>query len=427
MAFISVFPGFTPEAGFGWSGNAADGQTFTITQSSGFGTKAQAAAKIFDTFEKYYDNGVVTTPYSALNDGDTIPSAATDPFDTHTGVWTKDVAGRYGKREAAYKSEVDTAGGNIDYWLEGWLGWPAAPSGINDFYARWYLWVEEGNFFETFLDGAHSSAATNITVIPGLAKLSDASPAPPIIIVLNDGSFHRTTQDTPKISTTNFDIVAALPEAANSGNSVYVGDSNDACKHIRVWDVDGGADKTLRLSYTWQTLAAGGENSPGLPDPTPRAGGAGIWNLLELLVHCVTDEADILDGTAKGFMNNAVNGDISGSIQKTTGEGGIWPFDGIIPRLIGMDAAAASVKFKVPNNFLRLAEIYADTTPQRIEIGDHATDLFQSTIREVCPIKGWVDGEVKFIINQGRHPAVSGAYPYFVDETNSATLMGRFN
>ena len=38
MAFISVFPGFTAESGFGLTGNIGDGNSVTIT-GSGFGTK----------------------------------------------------------------------------------------------------------------------------------------------------------------------------------------------------------------------------------------------------------------------------------------------------------------------------------------------------------------------------------------------------
>lgn len=42
MAFISVFPGFTPESGFGLTGNIGDGNSVTIT-GSGFGTKPNGA------------------------------------------------------------------------------------------------------------------------------------------------------------------------------------------------------------------------------------------------------------------------------------------------------------------------------------------------------------------------------------------------
>ncbi len=411
---------FSAEAGFGGSGNTSDGSTFTIT-GSGFGTKSQAAAKVFDTFDTYYDNGTAETPYSALNDGDTIPSTSSDPFDTHVGVWTKDVAGTYGRRSAAYKSQV-AADGNSDYWMDAWKGWATVDG--NNLYCRWYFWVDEEGFQEAALDGNHSSSATNITITPSNLRFSDASAAPRLIITLNDASLHRTTLALPKISGTNCDITDALPSAADSGNAVFI-DNKDSTKFIRVWDVTSGSSDLLQLSWTWNQITNQGPaaNNESDTEPNSTAGGAGSWNLMEIEVFHAQEEADETTSFYKAWLNGTqIGSTITGDISKAAGT---WPFSGIVPRLIGQDHSTGT-KWKMPNNFFRLAEIYADKTTQRIEIGDHATVLRSSTVREVCQIKSWSDTQIEFIVNQGEHTSVKGNYVYHVDDNNSETLIGQY-
>lgn len=412
--------GFSAEAGFSISGEIVDGNTVTIS-GTGFGTKAQAAPKVFDTFDIYYNNGIAETPYSALNDGDTIPSTASDPYDSHVGVWTKDASVAYGVRSAAYKSPV-AAAGQLDYHMETWLGWPA-PDG-NKLYARWYIWLEDEAYFQVALDGNHASGATNITTTPALARLNDSSVAAEIIIILDDNARHRTTQSLPKISTTNFDIDDALPSAAASGKFCYVSDK-DTAKLIRVWDTVSGPSDILQFSWTMSLYEASGNTDETDTDIITRAGGVGQWNLLEIELFHPQEEVDIATGVVRVRLNGVdVGSGLTGVIGQTTAQGGTWPFSGIQPRAIGMDSSPS--RWQLPNNFLRLAEIYADTTTQRIEIGNHATDLFQSTIREVCMLSTWSDGSIDFIVNLGELGSLTGKYLYIVDSNNIATLAGQF-
>ncbi len=411
--------GFNPEAGFSLSGTIGDGNSVTLI-GTGFGTKSQAAPKVFDTFDIYYNNGVAETPYSVLNSGDSILFGPTKPYNNHVGGWTAESDAAYGQRSKGYQSPT-SFGASFDYWMENWRGW-AAPTG-NKIYLRWYFWIEEEGFFETFLDGAHSGGATNITVTPGIVNLGDASPARNIAIKLDDGSLHRTVQSLPKISTTNFDIDGALPSSITSGNSCYVS-GKDATKFIRIWDVVGGSSDLLQFSWTWNLYSAAENAEQTDTEPTTRAGGPGTWNLLELELFHPQLEVDVNDGVIKAYLNGILVGTgVTGDISNA----GTWPFSGIIPRLIGQDTSAAFERWLLPNNFIRLAEIYADTTTQRIEIGDHATDLFQSTVREVCMLESWIDTDVGFIINRGELGSLAGKYLYIVDTNNVATLAGQFN
>jgi len=412
---------FTPESGFGGSGTIKDLESYTITAGSGFGTKSQAASKVFDTFDTYYNNGTAETPYSALNSGDNIPFSSNDPFDSNLGVWRAEAAAAYGRRTLGYQTP-SSSGSSFDYFMDGWRGW-IAPEG-NKIYVRWYFWIEESGHIKQALDGAHSTSATVLTVTPGSVVINDASPSSfhTVVVVLDDASFHRTVQADPKLTPTTLNITDGLASAAADANDFYFR-LNDSTKFIRIWDVASGASDLLQLSWTWTLISAAGNNNNSDTDAIPRAGGSGTWNLMEIEVFHPQEEVDEATGEYKAWLNgtqigSTVTGDISNA--------GTWPFSGIVPRGIGQNTSAPVERWLLPDNFVRLAEIYADTTTQRVEIGDHATDLFSSTIREVCQLSAWSDTSITFIINQGLHSSLKDKYVYFVDDTNSATLVGQY-
>ena len=237
-----------------------------------------------------------------------------------------------------------------------------------------------------------------------------------IIIVLDNGNFHRTTQLGDGITDTLINIADALPSPAGSGNTVYA-KILPPTKLSRIWDYYTGSI-LISTSLTWRIIS-----SPPTPDNDyltihPERG---QWNLMELEMHLPTLEADKNNAYMKFWVNGELSVDVFANIGSLSGT---YPFQGFQPRLIGNDTSRP-LEWAMPNNFIRLAQVYKDRTPQRIIVCDSNVSIGASNIQEICLATEWSDTQIKFKLNQGEHASFSGLYIWHVNASNSGTLIGK--
>jgi hypothetical protein len=69
-------------------------------------------------------------------------------------------------------------------------------------------------------------------------------------------------------------------------------------------------------------------------------------------------------------------------------------------------------------------EVYVDSTPQRVEIGNHI-DWRSCTKRSPQPAEHWSDDEIVVILNKGDQLTGDAAYGFIVDESGIAKALGR--
>lgn len=103
-------------AALSWSApeGVADGNALTITTDGtyDFGTKPQAAPVLWVFGSEIYENGVLNTSEAALNDGEQIPSGASAVWASATGSTVKRVGeGRLPEFDSAYFSDTGLSGG----------------------------------------------------------------------------------------------------------------------------------------------------------------------------------------------------------------------------------------------------------------------------------------------------------------------------
>jgi len=413
---MTVSPGipasFSEEPGFSLSGVARHNGALTIG-GTGMGSKAQAAPRSFDMFDQYYNNGVLENPRGELTSGDLLKTDIDHPHESRPGevpgAWIGDPDKAYGQQSASYSSYPPIA--FVDFALDHVRGWYDQVEG-ETLYRRWLYYVEEGPAVARATSGDLSGGATVVTLSAASTRLIEGV-FHRVSIVLDDGSLHRTRQVAPIISETQLNIEDPLPSPAASGNVLYYG-SFPPTKLARIWDTNGGNSDVLQVSWTWRLIGTDHNGAPLANTPIP-----GQWNLMEILMHVPKLAANRGASSIEGRINGEIIGEVTGDYTNHGGD-----FNGFVPRLVGNNSSRP-LEWAVPDNFVMMAQEYLDTTPQRIELADNGVDLYASTVREVCYIEAWSDTEIKVLLNQGAHAALSGLYIWHLDASNVPTLVGQ--
>lgn len=209
-------------------------------------------------------------------------------------------------------------------------------------------------------------------------------------------------------------------------NVVRPANSSTSCKFLRTWDTNDSLEISYRVSWTYYHFAGNGVLNYERSDPK-----LSEFNLFEVYhdVNLVTG-----DWAASRWLNGTQKGGISGNIADIASPG-------VTPRLIGFDPAGGTwethwVAYNPDGTFgpaggaydympVHLADIYADCTPQRVEICNSGVSPYQATERDCQIIKNWTNDAITIEVNQGGQTALSGRYVWWYDANNTPTLIGR--
>ena len=149
------------------------------------------------------------------------------------------------------------------------------------------------------------------------------------------------------------------------------------------------------------------------------------WALLETFHDFNLSDAS---GTITRRLNSAPLAGLSGTIGKASS----LPSEGILPRLLGFDPAGGTwesdwVAYGAYDDMpVHLAEIYADYTPQRLEISDSGVSPYETSARAFQVITNWTDAQIDGVLLKGEHSALSGKYLWWFNAANEPSLVGQF-
>ncbi|MEC7521680.1 MAG: hypothetical protein VYE22_17495 [Myxococcota bacterium] len=191
------------------------------------------------------------------------------------------------------------------------------------------------------------------------------------------------------------------------------GDPEGANKFIRVWDNDG-AERTY-VSWTHMHIGYSGGERTGWRSWT-RDGRIGEWNRMEILV-------DAEAGTVRHY----VNGVYQRVSHSAVGDFDIDDFEkdpafaelGLNVAVLGFDHGLTSY----PDMVTDFGEIWAHTSPARLEIGDAPT-WSETRHREIQLPTSWEDGAIAVELDEGTFDTLGGRYLYVVDDRGRVNERG---
>ena len=115
------------------TGELIDGREIVV-EGIGFGEKAQAAPIFFDTQDKVWTNGVMTTPYVDLANGAVVPTGTGYPWTSgNTGAVQLRTTGGYSRYVGTFSAS------GKDAWLQNPSGFPHPDTGqVKRVFLRWW-------------------------------------------------------------------------------------------------------------------------------------------------------------------------------------------------------------------------------------------------------------------------------------------------
>ena len=137
-----------------------EGTTVVLTDTGqSFGTKSQAAPILFDTVDKVWMNGSLTTPYSALSDGTSIPVGSPYPWNNRRNITYSTSTTQYGNRTAHYYGVLapsETGWNNADVSLRDPMRGYGHPNPVDEETFKYYVrWSSRWSFQPTSQSGSH--------------------------------------------------------------------------------------------------------------------------------------------------------------------------------------------------------------------------------------------------------------------------------
>lgn len=419
----STASGFTEETGYTLTGTVGHKEDITLTATSGLGTKDSLTTRYFDEVDtvRPAHGAFVEDPYSALKSADVIGDDTSYPFTASSVAanrFTKDTSTPYGRQPTTY-GWYKAAQGQTKAFFEECDAYEPRTAADTTFYARWYVWLNNASWEEEQLAAALTSGTTSVSL--SLAANVTMEVGLEVRFIKADLSYFDTTVAS-YTSGTIFEITDSAPETFAIGADVYIL-SFDACKFIRVWDDYNGTSNWFTNSWTMYKDSLNSKPDTFLNATKPYVI-EGQWRLMEKLMiyNPSTYVCSFYTWTGNPDGTTMVNSSVvNEDVYEVKDAAQV--FAGIGVHRIGTDGNQDYL-WTLPNQAVRLSQIYMDNTPQRIEICDHATNPYSATIREVCYHSNWTDTSITFEINQGRHEDLLGLYVWHFDDTNTPTLIG---
>jgi hypothetical protein len=173
-------------------------------------------------------------------------------------------------------------------------------------------------------------------------------------------------------------------------------------KFIRIWDDPDGNGTRVSWTQMHMTYDGGSEVNWGA-----WGGNGNSWNRLELYI-----DAD------KNLIQSWTNGKLRHNVRefvKSSNASG----RGLNLARVGFDGGGENP----PNIDFEFGEIYFDTTPARVEIGD-APIWSNVSHKEVQLPSSWSSNSVTFRVYQGSMNDLSGKYVYVVDSNGNVNSTG---
>lgn len=197
---------------------------------------------------------------------------------------------------------------------------------------------------------------------------------------------------------TNTGVMKVFRTASDPAGEFYFLDANDPGLYITrqgSWVYAGWATS----AGTDQRTLGGSESANLLPFDQ--------WNKIEVYVEY--SDAGVANGTVLIWINGTeyygADGDIA---TRGTGQGASVIDNFLIP---GMDDdTSCDIKWYVD-------QVYVDTTPKRVEIGNAAT-YAACTVKTPSPATAWADGSITVTLNTAGL-SLGTNYVYILDDTNT--------
>lgn len=411
-AYIGSSPNGLASFGTAALGGTLDGNNLTLTTDGtySFGTKTQAAPIVYDLGDTAYANGVEDTSMAVLLEGETVGDAVSSG-DLVSTIWEAvgNTVGitRTGRRHANvgfhYKAISDS----------NYVGDAFAAGGVtrtpqtHEVYASWFYRApykassyteiaitNQVGTFETAVDGGFAEDL----IVTGATDVAYMK----LIDVFNDGTDKVAVEATRGIASDDRgigtpNVSGASIEGAISGATAdldpatYILSYGGSSKFARIWDTDDGVGG-IRHSWTQSQYTTEGVDNNHDTSPTPNE-----WNQLEFHI-------DVTDNQVSRWLNGSLIVSFSPSDTRTSG-------NSPTVKQIGVDG-------KQTFNLPEFGEIYLDSTPQRIVIGNAST-WAACTLREPQRLTSWSDTEAVAKLSVG----FSGdRWAYIVNQTGSPVV-----
>lgn len=365
-------------------GGSISGSTITVSTDGtySFGAKTQAAPLVYDLGDSAYVNGVEDTSMAVLLEGQTVGDAV-NTGDLQSTIWEA-----VGNTVGITRTGLRHNGVGFHYKAisdSNYVGEAFASGGVNrapqtnEVYVSWFYRApyksssyteiaitNQVGTFETAVDGGFAEDL----IVTGATDVSYMK----LIDVFNDGTdkvaieaTRGIANDDSGIGTPN--VSGASIEGAISGAtadldpSTYILSYGGSSKFARVWDTDNGVGG-IRHSWTQSQYTTEGTDDQTNTSPTPNE-----WNQLELHIDVTGNQVD-------RWLNGSLIASFAPSDTRTSGNSPTI-------KQIGVDG-------KQTYNLPEFGEIYLDSTPQRMVIGNAST-WAACTIREPQLLATWGD------------------------------------
>ena len=419
---------FTPESGFSVSGNIAHGSSITIT-GTGFGAKPQVAPVIWDMGAEVFIDGVENTAHAALNDGD---NAVGPIYDNGVNAsMSLDRTHRHSRIDRHYTGT--NAYGNSFIQMGGlpqFDGSNASRQSFTSFKIRW------PSLNPNFVDGANFTNLTGSFIEGVNGELGEA-----ITITFNSqefsGNILNVGQGPLNYNSTQLGIYSPILNITSSTTPFsIVGDVSGATA-----DCDTAAPHPgLASGKLWRIIQQSGEGLEVISQVSNQnfwieSNSGGVDEINMERTGNAINHADVLDFT--GWEHNEIYIDFRVGTALTAqwrAAGNLSSVTKNIPakdgstNLLDQWLGIHSFGYDATNHGFAVdyGELYVDSTPQRIVIGNNVV-YADCTKLELQRPTGWNDTTTICTMNFGEFSTVAGEYLYVVNEENIATKIGRFN
>ncbi len=424
---ITSATGFSAEAGFSISGEIAHGNSVIIT-GSGFGTKAQAAPAVWDMGQEVFIDGVENTAHAALNDGDNAVGPMYD--DGTNAAMSLTRTHRHTRVDRHYASA--SIHGNSFIHAGGLAPFPGGNTARQSFSAFKIkfpsldpTFVDAANFSNlsgTFIEGVDGELGEAITIT------FDSSDFAANILTIGVGPLGYTATQlgiySPNLnitsSTTPFTIVG---DVSGATADCETSSPHNQTASGKLWRIDQESQEGVECITQISNQSFWVEsNTGGVDEIVMNRGTHSItYNTVTDFTSWIHVEVrfDFRVGTLIAATHRAA-GNLSSVTKVIPGQDGS---NNILDQWLNIHSFGYDAT-EHPYH-VDYGEVYIDSTPQRVVIGNNAI-YANCTKLELQRPTSWIDGEIIITMNNGEFNDVAGNFLYVLSIEDVATLIGQF-
>lgn len=386
--------------------------TYVNVTGQGFGAKEQGPAVLYDFGEAAYENGLYNDHQDGFDESSRILRPSADP----SSLWAKPSLPGPLLKAASARHSLSSR----DYFFDttnNFVGWPKAYGGMSTpqdnekLYVSW--WYNNTENQHQYYEFGYSNLAGSMTsgesvVVEGYPDIEayvigyDSQTV--ALRVVDDGGYglNSSSWNHLRVSSETSSSTSLTIESDYKAGGFYLphGGSN---KFIRIWEESVG-DQGVRLSWTQDQLTLAQENiSSSLVSDIKTNLLASRWHHLEILVDL---EANVVTRWVDSKVIDVFDVSSARRISGASPTIALLGFDG-------------KQKFNTASG----ADIYMDSTPQRVMLANAAT-WGAVTHSELQILIEWSNNSIVFEPYLGSLDTSQPVYIYVADENGLISQTG---